>query len=268
MLESIRKLSLGFQLVYMGSLINVLCVVVDLTFGFALPINLINCGPFFVYIVSPLLSILLVAVGVCKLIGYLIGITGRYLCTMTTEIPQKARADIRASVTLEMIAFILNMITALLPYLLTTLAETSILLESHALFSDVYNIVSGFGSIALVLSLLYFVIYMRDLACFVGSDDLSMRSEKIRRLIVLLLQLSFVNVAIKALLIFDRIVMPNLVIVFVAMISALGFLKIVILVQGVFVSYRFIGVAVAMSAVLEAYNGPTNEKDSPGAIIA
>jgi hypothetical protein len=203
------------------------------------------------------------------LLGNLLGITGRYLCTLTPEIAQKARADIRTSFALEMIAFILNMTTSLWPYLLPTLASIGILPESPALVAGVNSVISVIGFIVGISSILYFVMYMRDLAGFVGSDDLSMRSEKLRRSIVSMLQLSLVTAAIAvAMLIVGLMANPDLAIVLGAMGCALGLLYIVILVQGIFVFFRYVSIVVAMPAVLKAYDGPTDEQNGPGAIIA
>ena len=268
MVEAIRKLALGFQLVYMGMLVIVLGVVIGLIGGFALPFA-VNSGSIPIETMLQLMGILPVAMGACMLLGNLLGITGRYLCTLTPEIAQKARADIRTSFALEMIAFILNMTTSLWPYLLPTLASMGILPESPALVAGVNSVISVIGFIVGISSILYFVMYMRDLAGFVGSDDLSMRSEKLRRSIVSMLQLSLVTAAIAvAMLIVGLMANPDLAIVLGAMGCALGLLYIVILVQGIFVFFRYVSIVVAMPAVLKAYDGPTDEQNGPGAIIA
>ena len=264
MVEAIRKLALGFQLVYMGMLVIVLGVVVGLIGGFALPFA-VNSGSIPIETMLQLMGILPVAMGACMLLGNLLGITGRYLCTLTPEIAQKARADIRTSFALEMIAFILNMTTSLWPYLLPTLASIGILPESPALVAGVNSVVSVIGFIVGISSILYFVMYMRDLAGFVGSDDLSMRSEKLRRSIVSMLQLSLVTAAIAvAMLIvglnsqyigFNSLIM--------LMFCALGLLYVAIFVQGIFVFFRYVRIVVSMPAVLKAYDGPTDTQNGP-----
>jgi hypothetical protein len=144
-----------------------------------------------------------------------------------------------------------------------------ILPESPALVAGVNSVVSVIGFIVGISSILYFVMYMRDLAGFIGSDDLSMRSEKLRRSIVSMLQLSLVTAAIAvAMLIVGLMANPDLAIVLGAMGCALGLLYIVILVQGIFVFFRYVSIVVAMPAVLKAYDGPTDEQNGPGAIIA
>ena len=266
MVEAIRKLALGFQLVYMGMLVIVLGVVVGLIGGFVLPFAVYSWSiP--IETMLPLMGILPLAMGACMLLGNLLGITGRYLCTLTPEIAQKARADIRTSFALEMIAFILNMTTSLWPYLLPTLASIGILPESSALLAGVNSVVSVIGFIVGISSILYFVMYMRDLSGFVGSDDLSMRSEKLRCSIVSMLQLLLVSAGIAvAMLIVGLMANPDLAIG--AMGCVLGLLYIVILVEGIFVFFRYVSIIVAMPAVLKAYDGPTDEQNGPGAIIA
>ena len=261
MVEAIRKLALGFQLVYMGMLVIVLGVVVGLIGGFALPFA-VNSGSIPIETMLQLMGILPMAMGACMLLGYLLGITGRYLCTLTPEIAQKARADIRTSFALEMIAFILNMTTSLWPYLLPSLASIGILPESLALLAGVNGVISVIGIIVGISSTLYFVMYMRDLSGFVGSDDLSMRSEKLRCSIVSMLQLSLVSAGIAvAMLIVGLMANPDLAIG--AMGCVLGLLYIVILVEGIFVFFRYVSIIVAMPAVLKAYDGPTDTQNGP-----
>ena len=261
MVEAIRKLALGFQLVYMGMLVIVLGVVVGLIGGFVLPFAVYSWSiP--IETMLPLMGILPVAMGACMLLGNLLGITGRYLCTLTPEIAQKARADIRTSFALEMIAFILNMTTSLWPYLLPSLASIGILPESPALLAGVNSVISVIGIIVGISSTLYFVMYMRDLSGFVGSDDLSMRSEKLRCSIVSMLQLSLVSAGIAvAMLIVGLMANPDLAIG--AMGCVLGLLYIVILVEGIFVFFRYVSIIVAMPAVLKAYDGPTDTQNGP-----
>jgi len=268
MIEAIRKLALGFQLVYTGMLIIVIGVVVGLMSGIALPFA-VQGGYIPVEAMMQLMGILPIAMAACMLIGYIMGIAGRYICTQTPEIAGKARADIRTSFSLEMTGFILNMANSLWPFLLPTLASIGILPESPSLVAGVYSVISVIGFIVGISSILYFVMYMRDLAGFVGSDDLSMRSEKLRRSIVSMLRLSLVTAAIAvAMLIVGLMANPDLAIVFGAMGCALGLLYIVILVQGIFVFFRYVSIVVAMPAVLKAYDGPTDEQNGPGAIIA
>ena len=261
MVEAIRKLALGFQLVYMGMLVIVLGVVVGLIGGFVLPFAVYSWSiP--IETMLPLMGILPLAMGACMLLGNLLGITGRYLCTLTPEIAQKARADIRTSFALEMIAFILNMTTSLWPYLLPSLASIGILPESLALLAGVNGVISVIGIIVGISSTLYFVMYMRDLSGFVGSDDLSMRSEKLRCSIVSMLQLSLVSAGIAvAMLIVGLMANPDLAIG--AMGCVLGLLYIVILVEGIFVFFRYVSIIVAMPAVLKAYDGPTDTQNGP-----
>ena len=261
MVEAIRKLALGFQLVYMGMLVIVLGVVVGLIGGFVLPFAVYSWSiP--IETMLQLMGILPMAMGACMLLGYLLGITGRYLCTLTPEIAQKARADIRTSFALEMIAFILNMTTSLWPYLLPSLASIGILPESPALLAGVNSVISVIGIIVGISSTLYFVMYMRDLSGFVGSDDLSMRSEKLRCSIVSMLQLSLVSAGIAvAMLIVGLMANPDLAIG--AMGCVLGLLYIVILVEGIFVFFRYVSIIVAMPAVLKAYDGPTDTQNGP-----
>ena len=261
MVEAIRKLALGFQLVYMGMLVIVLGVVVGLIGGFVLPFAVYSWSiP--IETMLPLMGILPLAMGACMLLGNLLGITGRYLCTLTPEIAQKARADIRTSFALEMIAFILNMTTSLWPYLLPSLASIGILPESPALLAGVNSVISVIGIIVGISSTLYFVMYMRDLSGFVGSDDLSMRSEKLRCSIVSMLQLSLVSAGIAvAMLIVGLMANPDLAIG--AMGCVLGLLYIVILVEGIFVFFRYVSIIVAMPAVLKAYDGPTDTQNGP-----
>ena len=263
MVEAIRKLALGFQLVYMGFLVILISVVVYYIVMFAVPYQF-ERGNITFEAMTQLRDILPVAMGACMLLGNLLGITGRYLCTLTPEIAQKARADIRTSFALEMIAFILNMTTSLWPYLLPTLALIGILPESPALVAGVNSVVSVIGFIVGISSILYFVMYMRDLAGFVGSDDLSMRSEKLRRSIISLLQLSFVTAAIAVAAIvglnsqyigFNSLIM--------LMFCALGLLYVAIFVQGIFVFFRYVRIVVSMPAVLKAYDGPTDTQNGP-----
>lgn len=266
MVEAIRKLALGFQLVYMGMLVIVLGVVVGLIGGFALPFA-VNSGSIPIETMLQLMGILPVAMGACMLLGNLLGITGRYLCSLTPEIAQKARADIRTSFALEMIAFILNMYSSLQPLIQVRLIDVGVLPPWSNLLFNLRWAVSLIGFIVGISSIQYFVMYMRDLAGFVGSDDLSMRSEKLRRSIVSMLQLSFVTGAIAvAMLIVGLMANPDLEIG--AMGCTLGLLFIVILVQGIFVFFRYVSIVVAMPAVLKAYDGPTDEQNGPGAIIA
>ena len=266
MVEAIRKLALGFQLVYMGMLVIVLGVVVGLIGGFALPFA-VNSGSIPIETMLQLMGILPVAMGACMLLGNLLGITGRYICTLTPEIAQKARAYIRTSFALEMLALILNMYSSLQPLIQVRLIDVGVLPPWSNLLFNLRWAVSLIGFIVGISSILYFVMYMRDLAGFVGSDDLSMRSEKLRRSIVSMLQLSFVTGAIAvAMLIVGLMDNPDLEIG--AMGCTLGLLFIVILVQGIFVFFRYVSIVVAMPAVLKAYDGPTDEQNGPGAIIA
>ena len=268
MVEAIRKLALGFQLVYTGLLVNALGVLVLLAFPFALPFA-VKAGNIPIETMLQLMGILPMAMGACMLLGYLLGITGRYLCTLTPEIAQKARADIRTSFALEMIAFILNMTTSLWPYLLPTLASIGILPESPALVAGVNSVVSVIGFIVGISSILYFVMYMRDLAGFVGSDDLSKRSEKLRRSIVSLLQLSFVTAAIAvATLILNLLANPDLMIVVGALGLASLLMYVAILVVSIFRFFSYVSIVVAMPSVLKAFNRPAEAQDGPGAVIA
>ena len=68
MVEAIRKLALGFQLVYMGMLVIVLGVVVGLIGGFALEFA-VNSGSIPVETMLQLMGILPVAMGACMLLG-------------------------------------------------------------------------------------------------------------------------------------------------------------------------------------------------------
>ncbi|MCY2949672.1 MAG: hypothetical protein NTZ71_15995 [Planctomycetota bacterium] len=261
MVKSISKLALGFRLVYMGMLVIVIGVVVGLVCGFALPLAVEAWN-------IPIKSILQitapVAMGACMLLGYFLGIIGRYLCTLTPEIAQKVRSDIRTSFALEMLAFILNMTTSLWPYLLPTLTSIGILPESTALVAGVNSIIFVIGFIVGISSILYFVMYIRDLAGFVGSDDLSMRSENLRRSIVSLLQLSFVASAMAvAMLIVGLMANPDLIIVFGYMGCALGLLYVAILLLSISVFFRYVRIVVAMPAVLNSYDGPTDTQDAP-----
>ena len=268
MVEAIRKLALGFQLVYMGFLVILISVVVYYIVMFAVAYQFEHDNISF-EAMAQLRDVLPVAMGACMLVSNLLGITGRYLCTLTPEIAQKARADIRTSFALEMIAFILNMTTSLWPYLLPTLASIGILPESPALVAGVNSVVSVIGFIVGISSILYFVMYMRDLAGFVGSDDLSKRSEKLRRSIVSLLQLSFVTAAIAvATLILNLLANPDLMIVVGALGLASLLMYVAILVVSIFRFFSYVSIVVAMPSVLKAFNRPAEAQDGPGAVIA
>jgi hypothetical protein len=120
MIEAIRKLALGFQLVYMGMLFYVLTIVINIVqklilvfsprFGFQRGDNSFET----------MLQMIGIASLACMLVGCVLGINGRYLCSLTPEIAQKARYNIRTSFALEMIAFILYIIFYFLsiPYIL------------------------------------------------------------------------------------------------------------------------------------------------------
>ena len=263
MVEAIRKLALGFQLVYTGLLVNALGVLVLLTFPFALPFA-VKAGNIPIETMLQLMGILPVAMGACMLLGNLLGITGRYICTLTPEIAQKARAYIRTSFALEMLALILNMYSSLQPLIQGALIDIGVLPPWPNLLFNIRWAVSMIGFIVGISSIVYFVMYMRDLAGFVGSDDLSMRSEKLRRSIISLLQLSFVTAAIAVAAIvglnsqyigFNSLIM--------LMFCALGLLYVAIFVQGIFVFFRYVSIVVAMPAVLKAYDGPTDTQNGP-----
>ena len=263
MVEAIRKLALGFQLVYMGMLVIVLGVVVGLIGGFVLPFAVYSWSiP--IETMLQLMGILPLAMGACMLLGNLLGITGRYICTLTPEIAQKARAYIRTSFALEMLALILNMYSSLQPLIQGALIDIGVLPPWPNLLFNIRWAVSMIGFIVGISSIVYFVMYMRDLAGFVGSDDLSMRSEKLRRSIISLLQLSFVTAAIAVAAIvglnsqyigFNSLIM--------LMFCALGLLYVAIFVQGIFVFFRYVRIVVSMPAVLKAYDGPTDTQNGP-----
>lgn len=268
MIEAIRKLALGFQLVYMGMLIIVIAVVVGGMSGIALQYA-VQWGYIPIETMMQLMGILPIAMTACMLIGYIMGISGRYICTQTPEIAGKARADIRTSFTLEMTAFILNMANSMWDYLIPTLISVGIFPESLVLVGAVKSIVSIIGFILGISSNLYFVMYMRDLAAFVRGDDLSKRSEMLRGSIVSLLQLVFVTAGVAvAMLIVGLLANPDLMVVFGALGCALGLLYIAILVLSISVFFRYVRIVVAMPAILNAYNGPSDGQDGPGAVIA
>ena len=195
MVEAIRKLALGFQLVYMGMLVIVLGVVVGLIGGFALPFA-VQGGYIPVETMTQLIGILPIAIAACMLIGYIMGIAGRYICTQTPEFAGKARTDIRISFTLEMSAFVLNMVISIWKYLIHAIVMLGILPESLDFVGSIKSIISIIVFILVISSVLYFVMYTRNLAAFVGADDLSERSEMVRSSILWLLRLVFVTIII------------------------------------------------------------------------
>ena len=261
MVEAIRKLALGFQLVYMGFLVILISVVVYYIVMFAVPYQF-ERGNITFEAMTQLRDILPVAMGACMLLGNLLGITGRYICTLTPEIAQKARAYIRTSFALEMLALILNMYSSLQPLIQGALIDIGVLPPWPNLLFNIRWAVSMIGFIVGISSTLYFVMYMRDLSGFVGSDDLSMRSEKLRCSIVSMLQLSLVSAGIAvAMLIVGLMANPDLAIG--AMGCVLGLLYIVILVEGIFVFFRYVSIIVAMPAVQKAYDGPTDTQNGP-----
>ena len=268
MVEAIRKLALGFQLVYMGMLVIVLGVVVGLIGGFVLPFAVYSWSiP--IETMLPLMGILPLAMGACMLLGNLLGITGRYICTLTPEIAQKARAYIRTSFALEMLALILNMYSSLQPLIQGALIDIGVLPPWPNLLFNIRWAVSMIGFIVGISSIVYFVMYMRDLAGFVGSDDLSKRSEKLRRSIVSLLQLSFVTAAIAvATLILNLLANPDLMIVVGALGLASLLMYVAILVVSIFRFFSYVSIVVAMPSVLKAFNRPAEAQDGPGAVIA
>jgi hypothetical protein len=263
MVEAIRKLALGFQLVYMGFLVILISVVVYYIVMFAVPYQF-ERGNITFEAMTQLRDILPVAMGACMLLGNLLGITGRYICNLTPKIAQKACAYVRTSFALEMLALILNMYSSLQPLIQGALIDIGVLPPWPNLLFNLRWAVSMIGFIVGISSIVYFVMYMRDLAGFVGSDDLSMRSEKLRRSIISLLQLSFVTAAIAVAAIvglnaqyigFNSLIM--------LMFCALGLLYVAIFVQGIFVFFRYVRIVVAMPAVLKAYEGPTDTQDAP-----
>ncbi|MFZ4644443.1 MAG: hypothetical protein ACOYNP_01675 [Gemmataceae bacterium] len=263
MVEAIRKLALGFQLVYMGFFVIVISVVLCYIVMFAVAYQFEHDNITF-EAMAQLRDVLPVAMGACMLLGNLLGLTGRYFCTLTPEVAQKACAYIRTSFALEMLALILNMYSSLQPLIQVRLIDIGVLPPWPNLLFNLRWAVSLIGFIIGISSILYFVMYMRDLAGFVGSDDLSMRSEKLRRSIVSMLRLSFVTAPIAvAMLIVGLMANPDLSIVLGAMGCALGLLYIAILVLSISVFFRYVRIVVAMPAVLKAYIAPTDTQNGP-----
>ena len=264
MVEAIRKLALGFQLVYMGMLVIVLGFVVLLICEIVLPFA-VQAGYIPIETMMRLVGILPIAMAACMLIGCIMGIAGRYICTQTPEIAGKARADIRTSFTLEMSAFVPIMVISIWKYLIPAIVILGILPESLDFVGSMKSIISIIGFILVISSVLYFVMYMRDLAAFVGADELSERSEMLRSSILWLLQLVFVTIIITFFILpfCLFILIPFGLVIGLPSICGLGLLYVAIFVLSISVFFRYVRIVVAMPAVLNAYDGPSDAQGGP-----
>lgn len=288
MVEAIRKLAIGFRVVYKGMLVLVVGVVVGLISGLYAQIEM-KGGNMPVERMPQLMVILTVAMYACVLTGYLVLIFGRYLCTMTPKIAQKAHANIRASFVLEVVAFVINIVGVLSQYLLPAFVSMGIMPDSSRIVAIVNIVVLFMGFIVGVLSNLYFVMYMRDLADFVGNDDLSLRSKSI--IPTLNLVIFIACVAAFAMLISLSILLPDPVslgslletpgaliflgccwgvlccnpgLIFLGGLGfTLGLLYIAPLALCVSIFVRYVRIVIAMPAVLNAYDGPSDAQGGP-----
>jgi hypothetical protein len=116
-----------------------------------------------------------------------------------------------------------------------------------------------------IASNLYFVMYVRDLADFVGSDNLSNQSEMARRLFALILVLVFTAIIMTAVVISFGMLIGRLDIWIVLGTSccALGLIYVFIAALSILVFVQYLSVLVAMPSVLKAYEGPTDTQNGP-----
>jgi len=263
--KAIRKLALGFQLVCMGYLLVVVGLVISITSVFVLP-EATKRGYISIETMKQLATTLPVAMSVCILIGYLMGIAGRYICVQSPEIAGETSARIRASFAVEVLELIVNMVNLTWLYLIPALVSYGILPELF-LFrqSLVLFFTINIGFFLGIASNLYFVIYARDLADFVGSDNLSNQSEMARRLFASILVLVFTAIIMTAAVISFGMLIDRLDIWIVLGTSccALGLIYVVIAALSILVFVQYLSVLVAMPSVLKAYDGPTDTQNGP-----
>jgi len=263
--KAIRKLALGFQLVCMGYLLVVVGLVISITSVFVLP-EAHKSGYISIETMKQLVTTLPVAMSACILIGYLMGIAGRYICVQSPEIAVETSANIRASFAVEVLELIVNMVNLTWLYLIPALVSYGILPESF-LFSQplVLFFTINIGFFLGIASDLYFVMYVRDLAEFVGSDNLSNQSEMARRSFASILVLVFTVIIMTAVVIsYGRLIEKiNIWFVLGACCCAPVLIYVFISALSIPVFFRYLIVLVAMPAVLKAYDGPTDTQNGP-----